>query len=82
MVSVARKPVIAFSTCRQNRALYADALGAQAIQWVETFEDAADRLRWWVTPGPVDPGIVALAAQDSWAGLVQLLETRPHTRAS
>lgn len=64
----ARKPVIAFSSCRQFRALYADPLGQEAIDWVTTFDAVGDRLRH-VPIQRCDPGIVALAEQDSWAGL-------------
>jgi hypothetical protein len=64
----ARKPVLAFSTCRQMRALYEDPLGGEAIRWCETFDDVQRRLlnmpcsRW-------DAGVVALAEQDSWTKL-------------
>jgi len=62
----ARKPVIALSTCRQMRALYADSLGQQAIMWAQTFTDVTTCLQN-LTIGRVDAGMVALAEQDSWA---------------
>lgn len=61
----ARKPVIALETCRQYRALRADALGDRAIEWVTDFDDFVDALRCTV-PARFDAGIVALAEQDSW----------------
>lgn len=64
----ARKPVLALSTCRQFRALYADPLGVRTIQWCGTFEQMEDQLRL-VRIQRVDPGIVALAEQESWARL-------------
>lgn len=64
----ARKPVIALKTCRQFRALLADPLGLAAIQWEETFEGVAWRLRNMPIQR-VDPGIVALAEQESWRGV-------------
>lgn len=63
----ARKPVIAFSHCRQMRALNLDPLGHEAICWCEDYEGVADALRFRVPIGRFDPGIVALAEQDSWA---------------
>jgi hypothetical protein len=62
----ARKPVIALKTCRQFRALYDDPLGQATIRWAETFEDVADYLREMPIQR-IDPGIVALAEQESWA---------------
>lgn len=62
----ARKPVIALSTCRQFRALYADPLGHDTITWCETFDDVARALRT-VPIQRADPGIVALAEQESWS---------------
>ncbi len=64
----ARKPVIALKTCRQFRALYADPLGRATIKWAETFEDVAAHLRN-VRLQRCDPGIVALAEQESWTHL-------------
>ncbi len=65
-----RKPVIALSTCRQMRALYDDELGRRAICWAETFEDVAHYLSSRTFHiGRVDPGIVALAEQESWTRL-------------
>ena len=66
----ARKPVLALSTCRQFRALYQDPLGQETIDWVATFEEAEDRLRH-IFLSRADPGMVALAEQDSWARLGQ-----------
>jgi hypothetical protein len=64
----ARKPVIALSTCRQYRALFQDPLGSQTIGWEETFPGVENRLKR-LCLGHWDPGIVALAEQDSWAQL-------------
>jgi hypothetical protein len=64
----ARKPVLALSTCRQFRALYDDPLGREAIRWCDTFEHLAFTLRT-IPLARCDPGIVALAEQDSWATL-------------
>jgi len=61
----ARKPVIAFSTCRQMRALYADEYGRHAIRWAETFEEVPLALRYMPLQR-FDTPTVALAAQDSW----------------
>lgn len=61
----ARKPVIAFSHCRQMRSLYLDPLGQEVILWCQTFDDVALCLRNMQIQR-VDPGIAALAAQDSW----------------
>lgn len=63
-----RKPVLALSTCRQFRALYHDPLGARTIRWVRNFEQLARALRA-LPIQRVDPGIVALAAQESWTRL-------------
>jgi hypothetical protein len=64
----ARKPVIALKTCRQFRALYDDKIGRATIKWAETFEDVAAHLRN-IKLQRVDPGIVALAEQESWTKL-------------
>lgn len=64
----ARKPVIALRTCRQNRALFLDDLGNEVIRWCDTFEDVASQLRH-LCLGRLDPGIVALAEQESWTKL-------------
>jgi len=64
----ARKPVIAFSTCRQNRALWEDSLGRDVIYWTDSFDGVAEHLRT-LPIQRVDPGTVALAAQDSWQQL-------------
>lgn len=65
-----RKPVIAFgpAICRQFRALYADMLGGFAIDWAESFADVGQLLRQ-CRIDRCDPGIVALAEQDSWTTL-------------
>lgn len=66
----ARKPVFAFPSCRQFRALYADPLGRRAIHWVDTFEDLGNSLSWgWLPIQRVDPPTVALAEQDGWPRL-------------
>lgn len=62
----ARKPVIAFRTCRQFNALYQDHLGARAIRWCDDFEDVIQQL-YSVPIMRTDPPTVALADQDSWA---------------
>lgn len=62
----AAKPVIALSTCRQYRALYADPLGRTAIRWAETFEEAQEYLPS-MRYGQVDPQVAQLADQDSWS---------------
>jgi hypothetical protein len=61
----ARKPVIALSTCRQFRALLQDSVGVETIYWAQNFDDVALHLRH-VPIQRVDPGIVALAEQESW----------------
>lgn len=74
----ARKPVIALSTCRQFRALYFDPLGREAIRWCSDFEELAYALRT-ISIERCDPGIVALAEQDSWAKLGHKYATLYHT---
>lgn len=66
----ARKPLIAFETCRQYRALLADDLGNRAITWCNSFEEVAVSLTT-VNLGRFDTGIVALAEQESWGHLGQ-----------
>lgn len=61
----ARKPVIALRTCRQFRALYDDSLGRNTIDWVEDFNELNFALQD-LHLGRCDPGIVALAEQESW----------------
>ena len=61
----ARKPVIALKTCRQFRSLYEDPIGRATIRWAETFDDVAAHLRN-VRIQRIDPGMVALAEQESW----------------
>ncbi len=64
----ARKPVLAFSSCRQFRALANDDLGKHTIMWAETVEQLRTALL--LCPiGRVDSGIVALAEQDGWPRL-------------
>jgi len=65
----ARKPVVALSTCRQFRALHEDGLGRLAIDWCETFEEVGARLRTLPRDEGLDPQMVALAEQESWARL-------------
>lgn len=62
----ARKPVFAFKTCRQFRALYDAYPGA--VDWGSTFEDLA----WFLRATTIERTagrMVALAQQDSWEGL-------------
>ena len=65
----ARKPVHAFATCRQFRALFGDRLGRTAITWAENVEDLTFHLSHFSPLGRVSPPMVALAEQDSWARL-------------
>lgn len=76
-----RKPVIAFSGCRQFRSLYLDPLGREAIRWCRDFDELAYALRT-VSIERCDPGIVALAEQDSWAKLGQQYASLYHTVAA
>lgn len=64
----ARKPVLAFGACRQFRSLYLNRLGREAIRWCSDFDELAYALRT-ISIERCDPGIVALAEQDSWAKL-------------
>lgn len=64
----ARKPVIAFSSCRQFRALNHDDRGCEAIWWCQTFEQVGMSLRE-IPIQRCDPATIALAEQDSWAKL-------------
>lgn len=72
----ARKPVIAFSTCRQFRDLLQldyngdpdRGLIKSGIRWCEHWDDFPQALQL-VRPGPWDPGITALAHADSWQQL-------------
>lgn len=75
----ARKPVIAFHTCRQMRSLRRDDLGLSVIHWVDTFEDVFQQLTH-MRLSRFDTGIAALAHQESWtkvgqqyAGIYRLL---------
>lgn len=62
----ARKPLLALWTCRQMRALYRDPLAQQMIHWCETFEEVQATLGHVRLSDRPDPGMVALAAQESW----------------
>lgn len=64
----ARKPVLAFDStiCRQFLALALDGLGSATIRWARSVDHLTTHLRT-LPIGRVDPGIVALAAQESWA---------------
>ena len=64
----ARKPVFAFETCRQFRALFADPIANKYVRWCRTFEEFQQRLSNTIL-GRVDAGMVALAQQDSWTKL-------------
>jgi len=66
----ARKPVIAFHTCRQMRSLLEDPVGAEALHWCETFDEVEWELRHLPIERAYTP-IVALAEQDSWQKLGQ-----------
>lgn len=64
----ARKPLIAFYTCRQFRALFQDADEFHAVHWVETFDEIPGtlseiRLERFHAP------MVALAERESWRHL-------------
>lgn len=60
----ARKPVLAFSTCRQYRSLLS-TFEADGIYWVDSFEALTERLPYLIL-GRFDPRIVAFAEHDSW----------------
>lgn len=62
-----RKPVFALSSCRQFRGLLLDPLGNQAIRWSDSLDGLAFRLQHDCPIGRVDPAMVALAEQESWA---------------
>jgi hypothetical protein len=64
----ARKPVVAFESCRQFRALFEDPLANEVIYWTSTF-DQVGRLLRNLTLERCHSGTVALAEQDSWRGL-------------
>jgi hypothetical protein len=64
----ARKPVVALATCRQFRALFDDWIGQRAIYWCRDF-DHIQRTLHSIPIQRCDPGIVALAEQDSWTHL-------------
>ena len=59
----ARKPLIAWNSCRQFR----DVSDRDEILWCGGFDHLPKVLAHQVMIGRVDPGIVALAARDSWA---------------
>jgi hypothetical protein len=61
----ARRPVFAFHTCRQFRALFHDSLGRTAITWSETFEELGAQL----ARGGPSMIVSALAEQESWTGV-------------
>ena len=62
----ARKPVIALSTCRQMRALYADPQGSRSIRWCTDFVEVRGILQTLYL-SRLDTGIVALAHQERWS---------------
>lgn len=64
----ARKPVIAFSTCRQFRALYQDRQGRHAIHWCETFADVSRELQT-ILLERFDAPTAHLAHHESWRHL-------------
>jgi hypothetical protein len=66
----ARKPVLAAAGCRQFRDLQLDPLGTAVIRWLEelSVEGVATALTQ-VPISRVDPGMVRLAARDSWLQL-------------
>lgn len=80
----ARKPLLAFRSCRQFRALYEDPLARQQITWCDSFAEVERLLR--VLPiERVNPGMLALAEQESWrirgyqyAGLFRSLHADRH----
>ena len=57
--------MLAFETCRQFRALRADPCGAETIRWALEVEDVETTLQT-LPLDKADPGIVALAARESW----------------
>jgi hypothetical protein len=66
----AKKPVFAFTTCRQFRALFGDPLAQSAIRWATSYEAVQRSLRC-LPIQRLDAGIVALAEQESWTHLGQ-----------
>jgi len=62
----ARKPVVALSTCRQFRALYAEYPGS--IRWAETFDQVELYLKT-LPIARVDPRTVYVAERESWTWL-------------
>ena len=71
----ARKPVHAFSTCRQFRSLFADPLGRTAITWADDVEQLRFNLSHFTRIERVHAPMVALAEQESWARLGQKYST-------
>ena len=67
----ARKPVIAFRTCRQFRALLDTGLGMSAIRWASNVDDLRNALCTLPITGRPDALTVALAHQESWTALGQ-----------
>lgn len=61
----ARKPVLAFETCRQFRALALDSFAQRALRWADSTEKLGAALLSFPRD-KADPGIVALAARESW----------------
>lgn len=62
----AKKPLIAFRTCRQFR----DLVEVEAVYWADTVDEVKALMRYMVL-GRFDTGIAALAEQDSWTRLGQ-----------
>jgi len=65
----ARKPVLAFQHCRQFRDLLLDPLGRLALHWIDSWDTLKVELNHTLVSGRYEPGIVALAHQDSWQKL-------------
>jgi hypothetical protein len=67
----ARKPVIAstFPAGRQFRDLQSDPLASRVITWIEPGLDQLVKALSEVKIAPLDAGMVALAAQDSWTNV-------------
>lgn len=68
----ARQPVLAFSSCRQMRALFLDPVGQRAVRWVTDGSPVGVAAALATVPiSRVDAGVIALAHQDSWKGVGQ-----------
>jgi hypothetical protein len=65
----ARKPVLAFQHCRQFRDLLLDPLGRLSLHWIDSWDTLKVELNHTLVSGRYEPGIVALAHQDSWQKL-------------